>query len=411
VLNYGFDRYGNLWSSPMHTANFTGGNNRMDGWQYNAAGDLTSDGVHTYVYDAENRLITASGGGTTASYVYDAEGRRVHETVNGVVKEYVYGTQGQELTVVDGSQNLIQGETYFDGRLLGTQEPAGFVWAHADELGTVRKRTNSSASSLETDTSWPFGENLNAVGGYSSLHFTGKYRDGETGLDNFGARYYSSALGRFMTPDWSAAPEAVPYANLENPQSLNLYNYVLNNPVSSTDRDGHWCLFGLGTTCSTKSKGSVKEVGGAAVAASGANALAELGDFLGELGGKALAASTGEFVVVLAVVNSPGSTDRAPKSEQRSGQGGSTEQVKAPGRPTAADGYTAPKRGAGARGELVKNPNGAGRGYIDEKGDVWVPTGEGPTAHGGAHWDVQSPGGGYRNVYPGGAVRPGGGGE
>jgi hypothetical protein len=42
-----------------------------------------------------------------------------------------------------------------------------------------------------------------------------------------------------MTPDWSAAPEAVPYANLENPQSLNLYSYVLNNPVTGTDADGH----------------------------------------------------------------------------------------------------------------------------------------------------------------------------
>ena len=42
--------------------------------------------------------------------------------VGGVVKEYVYGETGQELTVVDGSQNLIQGETYFDGRLLSTQE-------------------------------------------------------------------------------------------------------------------------------------------------------------------------------------------------------------------------------------------------------------------------------------------------
>jgi RHS repeat-associated protein len=225
VLNYGYDRYGNRWTAPTANATFTQNNNRMDGWSYDPDGNLLSDGTHSYSYDAENRL-TAVDGGTTASYVYDAEGRRVHENVGGVVKEYVYGSEGQELTVVDGSQNLIQGETYFDGRLLGTQEPSGFVWAHADELGTVRKRTNSSASSLETDTSWPFGAHLNAVGSYSNLHFTGKYRDGESGLDYFGARYYSSALGRFTTPDWSAAPEPVPYARLDDPQSLNLYSYV-----------------------------------------------------------------------------------------------------------------------------------------------------------------------------------------
>jgi len=68
-------------------------------------------------------------------------------------------------------------------------------------------------------------------------------------IDSLGARYYSPQLGRFLTPDWSPTPEPVPYANLANPQSLNLYSYVLNNPVSATDPDGHWCLFGWGTTC------------------------------------------------------------------------------------------------------------------------------------------------------------------
>src|SRR5258708_8813819 len=69
--------------------------------------------------------------------------------------------------------------------------------------------------------------------------FTGKERDDESGLDYFGARYKSSQYGRFMTPDWSAKVEAVPYAILDNPQSLNLYTYVLNNPLSRADPDGH----------------------------------------------------------------------------------------------------------------------------------------------------------------------------
>jgi len=60
-----------------------------------------------------------------------------------------------------------------------------------------------------------------------------------TARNRFGARYYAPSLGRFLTPDWSASPEPVPYANLENPQSLNLYSYVLNNPVSATDPNGH----------------------------------------------------------------------------------------------------------------------------------------------------------------------------
>jgi len=46
-------------------------------------------------------------------------------------------------------------------------------------------------------------------------------------------------MGRFMSPDWSAKEEPVPYAKLDNPQSLNLYSYVWNNPLSRADADGH----------------------------------------------------------------------------------------------------------------------------------------------------------------------------
>jgi RHS repeat-associated protein len=69
--------------------------------------------------------------------------------------------------------------------------------------------------------------------------FTGKERDSESGLDMFGARYYGSSLGRFMTPDWAAKPVSVPYAHFGNPQSLNLYSYVENNPTTVGDPDGH----------------------------------------------------------------------------------------------------------------------------------------------------------------------------
>ncbi len=68
---------------------------------------------------------------------------------------------------------------------------------------------------------------------------TGKERDAESGNDYFEARYYSSSMGRFMSPDWSAQEEPVPYAKLDNPQTLNLYSYVENNPLTSTDPTGH----------------------------------------------------------------------------------------------------------------------------------------------------------------------------
>jgi RHS repeat-associated protein len=73
--------------------------------------------------------------------------------------------------------------------------------------------------------------------------FTGKERDAETGLDYFGARYYSAAQGRFTSPDWSSAPEPVPFAQLDNPQTLNLYVYARNNPIAFYDPDGHCATF------------------------------------------------------------------------------------------------------------------------------------------------------------------------
>ena len=63
--------------------------------------------------------------------------------------------------------------------------------------------------------------------------FTGKERDAETGLDFFGARYMSSAQGRFTSPDSKQSS-----AKLDNPQSWNRYSYTDNNPLAFVDPDG-----------------------------------------------------------------------------------------------------------------------------------------------------------------------------
>jgi len=70
-------------------------------------------------------------------------------------------------------------------------------------------------------------------------HFTGKERDSESGNDYFGARYYASAMGRWLSPDWNGSPVPVPYADFTNPQTLNLYAYVSNNPLRRNDPTGH----------------------------------------------------------------------------------------------------------------------------------------------------------------------------
>ena len=57
--------------------------------------------------------------------------------------------------------------------------------------------------------------------------------------DDFGARYYSNRFGRWLSADWSSVPVPVPYANLTNPQTLNLYSMVADDPESFADLDGH----------------------------------------------------------------------------------------------------------------------------------------------------------------------------
>ena len=69
--------------------------------------------------------------------------------------------------------------------------------------------------------------------------FTGKERDTESGNDDFGARYYANSMGRWLSPDWDESPVAIPYADLSNPQTLNLYTYLSNNPLNRTDPTGH----------------------------------------------------------------------------------------------------------------------------------------------------------------------------
>jgi RHS repeat-associated protein len=102
---------------------------------------------------------------------------------------------------------------------------------------------------------------------HCAYQFTGKERDTESGLDYFGARYYASSMGRFMSPDWAAKAQPVPYARLDNPQSLNLYAYVANNPLSRIDPDGHYECAGSKDQCAqiqtalNLAKAAVKDLG------------------------------------------------------------------------------------------------------------------------------------------------------
>ena len=230
-FTYNPDRYGNMYCTntgnlpctPMHgtppnlNLSFDTSTNRIsDGGihQYDSAGNMTQDGTHGYVYDAENRITCVWGSNGTCTsydatnYFYDANGTRVGKQQANSLEDYVMDPQGHIISVHDGLTNTLRAELYTGGRHVATANNAGsnnfsLSFNHADWLGTERVRTNSSGTPVQWCTDTPYGMNLTCTPSpnLSAMHFTGKQRDSESGLDNFGARYNASTIGRFMSPD------------------------------------------------------------------------------------------------------------------------------------------------------------------------------------------------------------------
>jgi RHS repeat-associated protein len=218
------------------------GNNQIVGFCYDAAGNLllesSSCSSPTYGYDSESRLTSANG----FTYTYDGDGKRVEKS-NGTL--YWYGTSSDPIAETDASGNDQNEYIYFTGKRIARQDSSNNIFYYfADHLGTAREIIQAGQTSVCYDADfYPFGGERTVVDTCDSHYkFTGKERDLESGLDNFGARFDSSQMGRFMTPDWSEKPMGVPYAVLDDPQSLNLYSYVRNNPLAKADPDGHCAL-------------------------------------------------------------------------------------------------------------------------------------------------------------------------
>ena len=248
-LSWTYDAWGNRTDQThtggtcfeFHAAADT--NNRLVGsYSYDAAGNMTWDGAHHYTYDAENRIISVDGG--AATYLYDALGRRTSKTV-GTFTDYAYDLAGNPVAewknTCGGQTCWTTGYVYLSGQMVAEYRDDTTYFVLADHLGSTRVMTNVDQTILDSMDYLPYGEQI--AGDTGSTHkFTGKEQDSETGLDYFGARYYSSSLGRFTIPDWAGSPTAIPYADFGNPQSLNLYAYVRNNPLAGVDADGHSCV-------------------------------------------------------------------------------------------------------------------------------------------------------------------------
>jgi RHS repeat-associated protein len=137
----------------------------------------------------------------------------------------------------DLSGNQQEEYVYFGGQKVARRDiPANTVhYYFSDHLGSASAVTDSSGVIQKESDYYPFGGEI-AVSGTDSNNykFTGKERDTESGLDNFGARYNASSVGRFMSPD----PSKNLVLRAINPQRWNQYTYAINNPINYVDNDG-----------------------------------------------------------------------------------------------------------------------------------------------------------------------------
>ncbi|WP_244071229.1 polymorphic toxin type 37 domain-containing protein [Nitrosomonas sp. PY1] len=236
-------------------------------------------------------------------------------------------------------------------------------YVHADHLNTPRVIVNQSNTPGRWDNVHAFGANLadedpdgNAQLFEYNPRFSGQYFDKETSLYYNYFRYYEPETGRYISPDPIGLAGGV-----------NVYGYVNGNSMSHRDP-----LELNPTTAVGAGVGSIIFPG--------------IGTVVGAGVGTALGVGIGWLIY-----SKPPENAYDPSGP------------KAPGKPGKEEGFCDPKGGE----DWVRNPNGRGSGWRDANGNVWIPSGppRSGDAHGGPHWDVQTPGGGYINIYPGGKRR------
>jgi RHS repeat-associated protein len=249
-FSYVYDRWGNrtaqnvtAGSGPQPQFSFNTGNNRITngGYAYDAAGNLGADGSgSTYQYDAEGNLTRVINGGQTISQsTYDAENQRVRTDNNGTVAyEFIFNPSGQRASVYYATGGYqIQGQTYWGSAPVEFYNNGYAHYQHQNWLGTERAATNNSGQVEGTYSSLAFGDGFSVSGTDDDpYHFAGMDYDSNSGYNGTAHaqfRQYANDAGRWMSPD----PYGGSY-DVTNPQSLNRYAYVGNNPLSMTDVSG-----------------------------------------------------------------------------------------------------------------------------------------------------------------------------
>jgi RHS repeat-associated protein len=173
----------------------------------------------SYVWDFENRLtsVTLPGSGGTVTFAYDPFGRCIKKVTSTTTGIFAYdGDNLIEETNVAGTAVARCEPTQSIDEPLATLQNGATSYSHADGLGSIASLSNAVGSLT------------------NSFRYTGRKFDSETGLYYYRARYYDSAIGRFVTED-----------GIGNDEGINLYVYVRNSPTNFQDPTGFYKLVGF----------------------------------------------------------------------------------------------------------------------------------------------------------------------
>ncbi len=222
-------------------------------YSYNTNGCLTGNGTWTYGFDTENHMTSAVKAGTSVAYLYDPFHRQTQKSVtttSTTKTRYIY-SGWQRIADYNGTTGALQNRyvygTGLDEMLIQVTSTGTRTFFHRNHQGTPIARTSNAGAVSNQYKIGSFGETsalANTTFGYTAQRF-----DSETGLYYYKRRFYDPKIGRFLQPD----PLGYDLKIEENCQcncscantsqsSLNLYGYVLNDPINNNDPKGQTAM-------------------------------------------------------------------------------------------------------------------------------------------------------------------------
>jgi RHS repeat-associated protein len=200
-------------------------------YSYDANGNVTNDGLHSYTYDSENRVTKMDNG--AAIYAYDHQNRRYKKTIGNNVTHYVW-EGNQVIAEYNGSTGTMMVQYGYAGSRMVANTANGTTQYFLSDRLSNRLALSDVGVVVGRQAHLPFGEDFAENGTQEKHHFTNYESDSESSTDYAVNRQYSPSIGRFNRPD----PERNNHGQAAIPKTWNRYAYTLNNPVNFTDPSG-----------------------------------------------------------------------------------------------------------------------------------------------------------------------------